>query len=223
MPCGTRSEQVHLARRGCRGRRGTRGLLHREISTGVQQFRPATLCSGQCATSFQSSGSTVGHFLPRCHRALQGWKRRTPPRSRDPHVWRTWTVLILDFLRRGHWSMDTYLLWMVTCYFTPGEPLPIQRGDVQIPRQGISSRHQVLLYPEDGPLTSKTHAANDTVELYCPWCESFSDRERRIFFIEHQEIRDILELQADHAAQGEQAALSKLSGAEYHTRLLLEE
>ena len=26
------------ARRGCRGRRGTRGLLQREISTGVQQF-----------------------------------------------------------------------------------------------------------------------------------------------------------------------------------------
>ena len=36
-------------------------------------------------------------------------------------------------------------------------------------------------------------------------------------------ILDFLELQADHAAQGEQAAPSKLSEAEYHTRLLLEE
>ena len=68
--------------------------------------------------------------------------------------------------------MGRYLLWMVTCYFRPGEPLSIQRGDIQIPFQGISSRHQVRLYPEDRPLRSKTCAANDTVELYCPWCES---------------------------------------------------
>ena len=61
---------------------------------------------------------------------------------------------------------------MVTCYFRPGEPLTILRGDIQIPIQGISSRHQVLLYPEGRPLRSKTYAANDTVELYCPWCES---------------------------------------------------
>ena len=79
-------------------------------------------------------------------------------------------VLILEFLRQGHWSMGIYMLWMVTCNFRPGEPLSIQRGDIQIPFQGISSLHQVLLYPEDRPLRSKTYAANDTVELYCPWC-----------------------------------------------------
>ena len=68
--------------------------------------------------------------------------------------------------------MGIHLLWMVTCYFRVGEPLSIQRGDVQIPIQGISSRHQVLHYPEDRPLRSKTYAANDTVEFCCPWCES---------------------------------------------------
>ena len=35
-------------------------------------------------------------------------------------------------------------------------------------------------------------------------------------------MHDLLDLQADHAAQGEQAARSKLSEAEYHARLLLE-
>ena len=83
-----------------------------------------------------------------------------------------WTVLILEFLRQGHRSMGIYLLWMVTCFFGPGEPLSIQRGDIQIPTQGNSSRHQVLPHPEDRPLRSKTYVANDTVELYCPWCKS---------------------------------------------------
>ena len=60
----------------------------------------------------------------------------------------------------------------------------IQRGDIQIPIQGISSRHQVLLYPEDRPLRSKTYAANDMVELYCPWCATSLSHENpteRIF------------------------------------------
>ena len=61
---------------------------------------------------------------------------------------------------------------MVTCYFRPGLPFTILRGDIQMSVHGISSRHQVLLYPKDRPLMSKTCAANDTVELYCPWCES---------------------------------------------------
>ena len=50
--------------------------------------------------------------------------------------------------------------------------------------------------------------------------ESCSERER--IFNEHREVRDFLELR-DQAAQGEQAALSKLSEAEYHSRLLFEE
>ena len=83
-----------------------------------------------------------------------------------------WATLIPEFLRHRHWSMGIYLLWMVTCHFRSGEPLTILRGDIQVPTQRVSPRFQVLLYPEDRPLRSKTYAANDTVELYCPWCES---------------------------------------------------
>ena len=42
-------------------------------------------------------------------------------------------------------------------------------------------------------------------------------------FAEHRDVRDVLELRADHAAQGELAPLSELSEADNHTRSLLEE
>ena len=48
-------------------------------------------------------------------------------------------------------------------------------------------------------------------------------RERERTFTGHREIHVFLETQADHVARGEQAALSKLSETEYHTRLFLEE
>ena len=43
------------------------------------------------------------------------------------------------------------------------------------------------------------------------------------FFLSIEKIRDFLELRADHAAQGENVALSRLSEAEYQTKLLLQE
>ena len=82
------------ARRGCRGRRGTRGLLQREISTGVQQFGWRHSAWGN-VPPLSGVREAWGHFLPRSHRALQGWTHRAPPRSRDPHVWCLWAVLIL--------------------------------------------------------------------------------------------------------------------------------
>ena len=54
-------------------------------------------------------------------------------------------------------------------------------------------------------------------------CRSLILRKRERIFTERREMRDLLELHADHDAQGEKAAPLKLSEAEYHTRLLLEE
>ena len=48
-------------------------------------------------------------------------------------------------------------------------------------------------------------------------------RERERTFAEHREVRDFLGFRADTAAQGEKAALHKLSEAEHHTILLLDE
>ena len=52
---------------------------------------------------------------------------------------------------------------------------------------------------------------------------SLIPRESEFFFTERRETHDFLQWQADQASQGEQAALTKISEAEYHTRLLLEE
>ena len=82
-----------------------------------------------------------------------GLEASHPPRSRNPHVWCIWS-----------------LLRMVTRYFTPRSPLTILRRGIQVPVQGISYRHQALLYPKYRPPKSKTCEANDTLELYCPWC-----------------------------------------------------
>ena len=50
----------------------------------------ATFCWGAVCHYFPEYGKHGGHFLPRSHRALQGWGDRTPARTRDPHAWCVW-------------------------------------------------------------------------------------------------------------------------------------
>ena len=53
-------------------------------------------------------------------------------------------------------------------------------------------------------------------------CRSLNSERERILY-EHREIRNLLELRADQASRGDEVALSRLSGAECHTRVLLEQ
>ena len=81
-------------------------------------------------------------------------------------------------------------------------------------------------------VSSSSHIPTNTerlVAMYSHWRMSSLDVFRSLipreseFFFEHRETHDFLQWQADQAAQGEQAALSKICEAEYHTRLPLEE
>ena len=74
--------------------------------------------------------------------------------------------------------------------------------------------------PAQGDLWRCTHTRESQVQIQM-FLRGLFPRER--IFTEHRLIRDFLELQAGHAAQRKQAALSKLSEVEHHTRLLLEE
>ena len=68
-----------------------------------------------------------------------------PAEEQRSHVRSIRTVLILEFSRQRCRSIGVCMLWVVTCNFKPGETLTIQKGDIQIHIQGISSRHRVCL------------------------------------------------------------------------------
>ncbi len=112
-----------------------------------------------------------GHrHIPRAHRALKGWRRRTPPRSRGPHTWSIWAMIVWDLARRGFWRMAIFTLWMVAGYFRPSELLGVCRGDLQRPVPNMSTHWHLLLFPEERPDRSKVYASNDSVEMFSKFC-----------------------------------------------------
>ena len=90
------------ARRGCRGRRGARPLFQRllcERASGPQEVCMAAL------TYFLPRFSKVGEAkLPRAWRALKGWRRRAPSRSRVAYPFQVWAAIIWMLCLGGHWG-----------------------------------------------------------------------------------------------------------------------
>ena len=78
--------------------------------------------------------------------------------------------------------------------------------------------------PVQGDLLAMcSHKRKSSLDTKC-FQESHSEREREQgFCIVHRETHDFHQWQADQASQGEQAALTKISEVEYHTRLPPEE
>ena len=61
--------------------------------------------------------------------------------------------------------MAVYLVFKLSTYMRPSEPLLVQRQDVVPPEPSIAKDWHVTLFPEERPARSKTYAVNDSICL----------------------------------------------------------
>ena len=126
--------------------------------------RQATFCSGQCVTSFQNSGSTG---VISCHAAIvpfMAWNRPYPTKEQRPSC-----VVHMDSADSGFFAAGALEHGHLPA--VDGDELLQARGS-HCPFRHPNSYTGNQLPSSHRPLRSKTYTANDTVELYCPWCES---------------------------------------------------
>ena len=110
--------------------------------------------------------------LARSWRAIKGWRKKCPARSRRPHSMPLWACLAWEMARQGAWIMAVYLVFTLSTYMRPSEPLLIQRRDLVPPTPGVAQEWHVTLFPEERPARSKTYAVNDSICLtssICPY------------------------------------------------------
>ena len=103
--------------------------------TGLQSSEGDKLLAG--LLHFAPEWGKFGHrTIPRAWRALRGWRRRCPSRSRRPWPLEVWAALAWKLAQKGHWSMALYTLLLVCTYMRPGEALQLRRGDLVPPATG---------------------------------------------------------------------------------------
>ena len=109
--------------------------------------------------------------LPRAWRALRGWKRLVPGRSRRPEPLRVWAGIANGLAARGQYAMGMFVLLSVTTYLRPSSLLSLRRVYLVAPSGRGSNYWTLLAHPREEMSPSKTGEYDLSIPLDSPWLQ----------------------------------------------------
>lgn len=105
--------------------------------------------------------------LFRTRRALQGWSKVDPQKTRPPIPWPLVATMVMMMLRKNQKVSALAVMLMFTGYLRPGETLDLQRRDLVPPMPG--SKHFALhLHPAERHQQSKVGLSDESMLLDSP-------------------------------------------------------
>ena len=107
--------------------------------------------------------------LVRAIRALRGWRRVAPSRSRKPLPWPTVAALAVRMIAHNRCDMAVWTLVCFSAYLRPKEAFGMQRRDLIPPRAGITDHWALLIAPQEREDRTKTGDFDDSVLLDTPF------------------------------------------------------
>ncbi|CAK0866522.1 unnamed protein product, partial [Prorocentrum cordatum] len=139
-----------------------------------------SLClMGEQASTGMYVAVAVNHFypkygrlgassLPRVWKALKGWKRLTPGRSRMPEPLIIWCALMHGLVLQGQRMMAVFLALALSTYLRPSSLFKLRPGDIVKPCAG-SPRWGLLMHPQERLAPDKTGEFDLSVGLDSRW------------------------------------------------------
>lgn len=115
------------------------------------------------AALFPAFGKGGRHPLVRCHRAMKGWRRLVPPRSRVGVVFYVIAGIAAMLVEMGFWWMAFWVLLGHGGYLRPSSIMRIRGRDFVPPVSGVSECWGLLLHPSSRGEISKTGSQDDAV------------------------------------------------------------
>ena len=107
--------------------------------------------------------------VPRTLRALKGFRRLAPHRSRRPFPRAMWMGLACELCAAGHVQMAVWICVGLSAYLRPGENMALRKCDAVRPALGMTNHWSVIIAPSDVGLPSKTGDTDDSVILDSDW------------------------------------------------------
>ena len=109
-------------------------------------------------------GKSGPRQIPRAWRAVKGFRRLAPPRSRVAETLPVVAAIATGLVRSGQLEMALWTLISFGLYLRPSENMQLLEKDLIEPQQPVKF-WTFLLCPEDRGLVSKTGVSDDTI----PW------------------------------------------------------
>ena len=111
--------------------------------------------------------------LPKTWRALKGWRKLTPGRSRLAHALGVWAAVSCQMRARGNLRMSLFNMLSLSSYARPSELLRIRLFSLVRPVATVNTSWCLLLSPEEGQRPSKTGDYDVSVALNSPYTDGW--------------------------------------------------
>ena len=101
--------------------------------------------------------------IPRAIRAMKGWRRLAPGRSRRAYPWPVWAGVSALLIQLKEPSMAAWIILAFWCYLRPSETMGMTGLSLVRPAAGVSRNWSIFLFPEEGAARSKINEYDDTL------------------------------------------------------------
>ena len=101
--------------------------------------------------------------IPRFWKALRGFRRRAPTRSRKPRAWPEFAALVNWMILTGRYKMGVWVLTAWGGYLRPSDCMRLRLCDLVPPVPHISDRWCLNLNPEEEEQQSKTGVSDEAI------------------------------------------------------------
>ena len=107
--------------------------------------------------------------VPRAWRALKGWRKLTPGRSRAAHSLPVWCGVACRLIAKGFLRMAIFLLLSLCSYARPSAMAQLLKAGAVKPVMGITAHWALLLNPQEHGVPSKTGDFDVSIMLDSPF------------------------------------------------------
>ena len=116
--------------------------------------------------------SRVGTLrVPRAWRALKGWKRLCPGRSKVPLPRCFWAAAACRLAAHGRVAEAIFVLLSLSSYLRPGQLLSVRKGELVPPAAGATATWSLLVHPVETGTMSKTGDRDVSILLDSSWLQ----------------------------------------------------
>lgn len=107
--------------------------------------------------------------LPRMWRAIRGFRKLTPGKTRKALPLSVWAALAVELKRQRRLRMALFLLLSVSSYARPSELLRMRLFSLVPPVANVCRNWSLLLSPEEGGIRTKVGEFDASIILNSPW------------------------------------------------------
>lgn len=140
---------------------------------GLQSYKADRLIAA-VLHNYPDYGRNGSRNLPRVWRAIKGFRKLCPGKSRLAYPLAVWCAIATRMKQLGRLRMALFLVVAISSYARPSELLRLRVFSLVRPSHGVTSSWALLLSPEERPERSKTGDYDVSIALDSPWLTSWS-------------------------------------------------